>query len=355
MPNFNLGLTLKPLPIGSVYAAYATSSNPVGAEFDGTSAHMAASRRCSTATQPDLRAGEEQGDRSRHQVGAVRPAPAGDRRAVPDRKGKCARIAERQQLRPRLPAVAYPAGTSGTYPASRRRGLSHPRHRSRRRRQDHRQMERVRRPGADAVGGDEVAGSVAAASCSSRPMSGCQLANVAHQSFSMLTQVSAHRRLGARRAGGLPLEDLRRHVPRREPGHVDPELLALRRLRGSQDQQELDGEAVRQQHLQQALLRRAVSERDAVRARSAGPQRVASGDLGAVLTESRDADGMLICVPDVLSKDDVADFRRIMDACRLGGRPLHRRRAVGAGQEQRAIAAGQRGRAQARQPRAFRR
>ena len=38
MPNFNLGLTLKPLPNGSVYAAYATSSNPVGAEFDGTSA-----------------------------------------------------------------------------------------------------------------------------------------------------------------------------------------------------------------------------------------------------------------------------------------------------------------------------
>ncbi|KWV50040.1 TonB-dependent receptor [Bradyrhizobium macuxiense] len=37
MPNFNLGLTLKPAPNGSVYAAYATSSNPVGAEFDGTS------------------------------------------------------------------------------------------------------------------------------------------------------------------------------------------------------------------------------------------------------------------------------------------------------------------------------
>ena len=38
LPNFNLGLTLKPLPISSVYVAYATSSNPVGAEFDGTSA-----------------------------------------------------------------------------------------------------------------------------------------------------------------------------------------------------------------------------------------------------------------------------------------------------------------------------
>lgn len=37
LPNFNLGLTLKPLPNGSVYVAYATSSNPVGAEFDGAS------------------------------------------------------------------------------------------------------------------------------------------------------------------------------------------------------------------------------------------------------------------------------------------------------------------------------
>lgn len=38
LPNFNLGLVLKPVSIASVYAAYATSSNPVGAEFDGTSA-----------------------------------------------------------------------------------------------------------------------------------------------------------------------------------------------------------------------------------------------------------------------------------------------------------------------------
>ncbi|WP_298254313.1 TonB-dependent receptor [Bradyrhizobium sp.] len=37
LPNFSLGVALKPLPYASVYAAYATSSNPVGAEFDGTS------------------------------------------------------------------------------------------------------------------------------------------------------------------------------------------------------------------------------------------------------------------------------------------------------------------------------
>jgi catecholate siderophore receptor len=39
MPNFNLGITLKPIPITSVYVAYATSSDPVGSEFDGTSAN----------------------------------------------------------------------------------------------------------------------------------------------------------------------------------------------------------------------------------------------------------------------------------------------------------------------------
>jgi catecholate siderophore receptor len=39
MPNFNLGVTWKPIPITSIYLAYATSSDPVGAEFDGTSAN----------------------------------------------------------------------------------------------------------------------------------------------------------------------------------------------------------------------------------------------------------------------------------------------------------------------------
>jgi catecholate siderophore receptor len=37
LTNYNLGIVVKPLPYASVYAAYATSSNPVGAEFDGSS------------------------------------------------------------------------------------------------------------------------------------------------------------------------------------------------------------------------------------------------------------------------------------------------------------------------------
>ncbi|MBI5264205.1 MAG: TonB-dependent receptor [Bradyrhizobium sp.] len=34
--NYNVGIVYKPVPIGSIYAAYATSSNPFGSEIDGT-------------------------------------------------------------------------------------------------------------------------------------------------------------------------------------------------------------------------------------------------------------------------------------------------------------------------------
>jgi catecholate siderophore receptor len=39
MWNYNLGVVVKPLPIASVYVAYGTASQPVGAELDGTSAN----------------------------------------------------------------------------------------------------------------------------------------------------------------------------------------------------------------------------------------------------------------------------------------------------------------------------
>jgi len=39
MWNYNLGIVVKPIPIAGVYAAYGTSSEPVGAELDGTSAN----------------------------------------------------------------------------------------------------------------------------------------------------------------------------------------------------------------------------------------------------------------------------------------------------------------------------
>jgi catecholate siderophore receptor len=36
--NYNVGIVFKPMPIGSLYAAYATSTNPFGSELDGTAA-----------------------------------------------------------------------------------------------------------------------------------------------------------------------------------------------------------------------------------------------------------------------------------------------------------------------------
>ena len=39
MWNYNLGAVVKPVPIGSLYWAYGTSSEPVGSELDGTSAN----------------------------------------------------------------------------------------------------------------------------------------------------------------------------------------------------------------------------------------------------------------------------------------------------------------------------
>jgi catecholate siderophore receptor len=59
MVNYNLGLVVKPLPTASVYAAYGTSSNPVGAELDGTSANYGGLQL--TNDQPDLRPGRSQG------------------------------------------------------------------------------------------------------------------------------------------------------------------------------------------------------------------------------------------------------------------------------------------------------
>ncbi|WP_163579602.1 TonB-dependent receptor domain-containing protein, partial [Klebsiella pneumoniae] len=34
--NYNAGIVYKPVPIGSLYAAYATSTNPFGSELDAT-------------------------------------------------------------------------------------------------------------------------------------------------------------------------------------------------------------------------------------------------------------------------------------------------------------------------------
>ena len=235
MPNFNLGVTLKPLPIGSVYAAYATSSNPVGAEFDGTSAQYG-------GLAPALNGNPNQifGPEKNKAIEIGTKWELFDRRllltggAVPDREGKRARIAEREQRAAAndIPGCSYnlPPGSGNVSCIT--AGAAY----------------RIR--GIDlGVGGkitdkwsvfgglvlmqSEVTKSLVP---SPQPLLfptnvGLKLANVAHQSFSLLSKYKLDGRLGDRRAGGVPLRDVRRNVPRREPGHVDPELLALRYLR----------------------------------------------------------------------------------------------------------------------------
>ena len=233
MPNFNLGIVLKPLPIASVYAAYATSSNPVGAEFDGTSAQYG-------GLAPFLNGNPNQifGPEKNKAIEVGTKWELFDRRllvtaALFQTEKENARESQTSTRGGRDAGCPYPAGGPDRVLHHGRCRLSHPRHRSRRRRQDHRQMERVRRL---VLMQSEVTKSLVP---SPQPLLypsnvGLKLANVAHQSFSLLSkyQLTDVWELGG--AGGVPLGNVRRHLPRRQPGHLDPELLALRYLRRGQ-------------------------------------------------------------------------------------------------------------------------
>ncbi len=296
LPNFNLGLTLKPLPNGSVYVAYATSSNPVGSEFDGTSAQYG-------GLAPALNGNPNQifGPEKNKAIEIGTKWELLDRRllltaALFQTEKENAR--ESQNFSPASSAavLANVAALGCTYnitpvtnpPASQScisAGAAY------------------RIQGIDiGVGGkitdkwsvfgglvlmkSEVTKSLVP---SAQPLIypsnvGLKLANVAHQSFSLLSkyQLTDVWEIGGH--GGVSLGDVRRNVPGRQPGHVAAELLALRRVCGSQDRQELDRKTVHRQHHQQALLRCALSKCDAVRVRGAGPQ-CEPGGFGTVLTK----------------------------------------------------------------------
>ena len=100
--NYNVGAVFKPLPIGSLYAAYATSTNPFGSELDATGTRL---RQRSAEQRRHSWPRTQQGRRNRHQVGAVRPPPAGDGCAVPYREGQCAR--DRQTANTLTSGAAY--------------------------------------------------------------------------------------------------------------------------------------------------------------------------------------------------------------------------------------------------------
>ena len=167
MPNLQRSvLSFKPLPNASVYAAYATSSNPVGAEFDGTSAPirlaLRSERRSNQIFGPEKNKAAEIGtkwelfDRHLLVTGALFQTEKDNAR-------------ETSNIQRPAHCCSYPARARSCITAG---AAYRPRHRSRRRRQDHRQVEHLRRPGADAVGGDEVARPSPTAVI--RPMSGCR-------------------------------------------------------------------------------------------------------------------------------------------------------------------------------------
>ncbi|MFO1108967.1 MAG: TonB-dependent receptor [Bradyrhizobium sp.] len=59
--NYNGGIVFKPLPIGSLYAAYATSTNPFGAELDGTAFDYGAAAPGAVILGPERNKGAEVG------------------------------------------------------------------------------------------------------------------------------------------------------------------------------------------------------------------------------------------------------------------------------------------------------
>lgn len=61
MLNYNFGAVWKPIPIISVYGAYATSSNPVGAELDGSAANYGGLSYAAQIFSPEKNVGIEAG------------------------------------------------------------------------------------------------------------------------------------------------------------------------------------------------------------------------------------------------------------------------------------------------------
>ncbi len=296
LPNFNLGLTLKPQPNGSVYVAYATSSNPVGAEFDGTSTAYGGlspflAGNSNQIFGPEKNKAIEVGtkwelfDRHLLVTAALFQTNKENAREAFNVSGTATQTASCPY---RGTTISCIVAGSAYYVRGIDLGIGG------------KITDKWSVFGGlvlDAVEGDpvECAGGGDAGSLALSDQCRAAASQRGEPILQHAEQVSADRHVGTWRAGGVPLGHPRRYLARRERRHVDPGVLALRRLRGSQGRQELDPEVVRQQHLQQALLQRVVSERGAVRSGGARSHRVA-GDLGKVLIAARDADLCSECV-----------------------------------------------------------
>ena len=241
MWNYNLGLVVKPWPIASVYAAYGTSSEPVGAELDGTSANYGGLNPTSPINQifgPVEAKAAEVGTKwellDRHLLATAalfRTDVSNARELIPTGYPNAGTI----QAGAAYHVQGIDLGAEGKFTDKVERLY---------RRRAHEQQDRR-------FGRSEQ----------------CRIAACVHRQSIVqpADQIPDQSISRSRRTGDLSLENLRRHAACRRPGHVLPELLALRRFRRGLSQQELRVENLRQQHLQQALLRRLLSKRGAVR------------------------------------------------------------------------------------------
>ena len=143
-------------------------------------------------------------------------------------------------------------------------------------------------------------------------MSGCKLANIAHQSFSLLTK---YKLTDVWEIGGQAVYRSKIYggtFARQRTRALDPELLALRCLRREARSTRTGRRSCSSHNITNKLYYDALYQSATPFVSVAPGRSVDMVTLGEVL-DDRDA-WMLICVPEVLSKDDVADFRRIMDA-----------------------------------------
>ena len=207
--NYNAGIVVKPLPFASVYAAYATGAEPVGAELDGTSANYGGLNPTSPINQvfsPELSRAAEVGTKWE----------LFDKRLLVTGALFRTNVTNAREL---VPAGFPNAGTIVAGAAYQVQGID---------------LE-VQGKITDKwsiygglvlmqIGGDRVVG----ADRYRRPAGQCR-----QPILQPADEIPGHREVGGRRPGDLPIEDLRRHAPGGEPGHGASRLLAFRRLHRS--------------------------------------------------------------------------------------------------------------------------
>ena len=247
MVNYNVGLVVKPLPTASVYAAYGTSSNPVGSELDGTSANYGGLQLTNASVNqifgPVESKAVEVGTKweffNRHLLatGALFRTDVSNAREL-------------------VPAGFPNAGTVQAGAAYHVEGIDIG--------AEGKILDKLSIFGGIVLMNNRV-------DASSVPSNvGPPLAFIANQSFNLLAKYEVTKDLEVGGQATYRSKIYGGTLLAAKSGHRAPRLLAVRCLRRRLFPQALRVEDLREQHLQHALLRRLLSKRGAVRAGSAG-------------------------------------------------------------------------------------